>query len=40
VHPNPQRRLAKFDDRRAAARAKLDARKARVPAEVTAAAAE
>jgi len=27
VHPNPQRRLAKFDDRRAAAKAKLAARK-------------
>ena len=39
VHPNPQRRLAKFDDRRAAARAKLEARKAKVPAE-TAQAAE
>ena len=39
VHPNPNRRLAKFDDRRAAARAKLEARKAKVPAE-TAAAAE
>lgn len=25
VHPNPQRRLAKFDERRAAARAKIEA---------------
>jgi catechol 2,3-dioxygenase-like lactoylglutathione lyase family enzyme len=39
IHPNPNRRLAKFDDRRAAAKAKLAARKAKVPAE-TAAAAE
>jgi len=28
VHPNPHRRLAKFDERRAAARAALEARKA------------
>lgn len=40
VHANPQRRLAKFDERRAAARAKLEARKAKVPAEKIALAAE
>ena len=28
VHPNPQRRLAKFDERREAARKKIEARKA------------
>ena len=31
VHPNPHRRLAKFDERRAAARAKIDGLKAKVP---------
>lgn len=31
VHPNPRRRLAKFDERREAARRALEARKARVP---------
>ena len=31
VHPNPQRRLAKFDARREAAWAKQQARKAKVP---------
>jgi len=39
VHANPNRRLAKFDDRRAAAKAKLAARRANAPVE-TAAAAE
>jgi hypothetical protein len=38
IHPNPQRRLAKFDDRRAAAKAKLAARKAKASTEVAQAA--
>jgi methylmalonyl-CoA/ethylmalonyl-CoA epimerase len=33
VHPNPQRRLAKFDDRREAARLKIEANKASAMAE-------
>jgi len=38
IHPNPNRRLAKFDDRRAAAKAKLVSRKAKaVPLEAAAA---
>jgi methylmalonyl-CoA/ethylmalonyl-CoA epimerase len=40
IHPNPQRRLAKFDERRAAAQAKLAARKAKAVPLETAAAAE
>jgi 4'-phosphopantetheinyl transferase EntD len=31
VHANPKRRLAKFDARRAAARANIEARKAKQP---------
>ena len=42
VHPNPRRRLAKFDERRAKAQAKIAAMRAREPAAAaeTAAAAE